>query len=74
MRILVQDCVTRRFLGEGSLWGSSAAEARNFRTSGEASDFCFSSDLKDVQVVLHFDFAVHQNIELPLGKPSRQMA
>ena len=74
MRVLVQNCVTRKFLGEGFVWLNSQAEAKAFRTGVDAVDFCFANDLDDVQVVLHFDFAAHQNIEFPLNKPRRQMA
>ena len=74
MRVLVQNCVTRKFLGEGCMWLSSQAEAKAFQTSVEAVDFCFSNKLDDVQVVLHFDFATHQNIELPLNQPCRLVA
>jgi len=74
MRVLVQNCVTRKFLGEGGIWLNGQSEAKAFRTGVEAVDFCFTNALEDVQVVLHFDYAAHQNIELPLNKPCRQVA
>ena len=74
MRVLVQNSVTRIFLGEGCIWLSSEVEAKAFRTSVEAADFCFTNKLDGVQVVLHFDFAAHQNIELPLNQPCRLVA
>ena len=74
MRVLVQNCITRKFLGEDGLWLNNQAEAKVFRAGLEALDFCFANKLDDVQVVMHFDSATHQNIELPLLKPCRQVA
>ena len=72
MRVLVQNCVTRKFLGEGCIWLNSQAEAKAFRTGADAVDFCFTHDLEDVQVVLHFDSAAHLDIQLPQIGSGRQ--
>jgi len=71
MKVLIQNCVTRRFLGERGAWHRSAAKAKDFKAGTEAIDYYVTHGLEDVQIVLHFDFAPRLNIELPLTNSGR---
>ena len=60
MKVLMQNCVTRRFLGEGN--------ARDFGSSPNAVAYYVSNpQLNDVQIVLHFDYDPRLNIKLTLS-------
>ena len=67
MKVLMQNCVTRRFLGKGDVWYESPNKARDFETSGRAIAYYLSRQLKDAQIVLHFDRTPRYDIELPLS-------
>ena len=73
MKVLIQNCVTKRFLGKGDeVWHESADQARDFGSSPNAVAYYVSHrGLKDVQVVLHFDYDPRLNIQLSLSESCR---
>ena len=72
MKVLIQNCVTKRFLGGGNTWHESADQARDFGSSPNAVAYYVSHrGLKDVQVVLHFDYDPRLNIHLSLSESCR---
>ena len=65
MKVLMQNRITRRFLGKDAVWQRSTAKARNFGSSEKAIAYFRSHRLKNVQIVLRFE-VVRYDIELPL--------
>jgi hypothetical protein len=54
MKVLIQNVLTDRYLGEKGRWVRSDSEARNFGTSLQAIDFCFNNQLFEVEILLIF--------------------
>ena len=72
MKVLMQNCVSGRFLGKGDVWHESVDKARDFGSSPIAVAYYVSNpQLKDVQVVLHFDYDPRLNIQLSLSETRR---
>jgi len=75
MRVLIQNYVSRRFLGDGDLWCESPRDARDFHSSEIAIPHYILHKFEDAQIVLHFDYDSRLDIELPLSKAcQRQVA
>ena len=67
MKILMQNCVTGRFLGEGDVWRESPDKARDFGSNKKAIDYYVSNQLEDVQIVMYFEPDPRLSITLPLS-------
>ena len=68
MKVLMQNCVTGRFLGKGGGWHESADKARDFGSNRNAIDYYVAHRLPDVQIVMHFDADPGLDIALPLSE------
>jgi len=55
MKVVIQNVLTDRYLGEKGRWVRPESEARNFCTSLQAMDFCFQNQLFEVEIVLMFE-------------------
>ena len=40
MQVIVQNCVTRLYLGEGKVWHAHGSDAKIFRSGAEAIHYC----------------------------------
>ena len=71
MKVLMQNCVTGRFLGKGGVWHESADKARDFGSNRNAIDYYVAHRLPDVQIVMHFEPDPRLSITLPLSDSCR---
>ena len=72
MKVLIQSCVTRRFLGEGDVWQESPREGKDFGSGPNAiAYFTSHPGLRDVQIVLHFEYDSDLDIELRVSRKSQ---
>ena len=71
MKVLMQNCVTGRFLGKGDMWYLNANEAMDFGASKNAIAYYISHRSQDAQIVLHFDGDPRLDIQLPLSSTCR---
>ena len=63
MKVVLQHKKTRLYFKRHGQWVSSAARAKNFRSSLTAMDYCLNRKVADVQIILMFSDAEY-NIPL----------
>ena len=72
MKVLIQNCLTHRFLGKGDKWYKSPDKARDFGSGEKAIAHYIKHRLKDAQIVLHFHRTPGQDIDLPLSETCKK--
>jgi len=55
MKVVIQNCVTRRYLSDGDDWCEDTANAKDFGSGIVAIDYAIKRSLPDCQVVLSFN-------------------
>jgi len=72
VKVLMQNCVTGRFLGKDDEWHESAGRAQDFGTGASAIAYYVAHRVPDAQIVLYFGADPHLNIRLPMSRSCQQ--
>ena len=71
MLVLLQNCVTHEFLGPLNQWTEGKANARNFRSSAAAVEYCVHHEMPDCPLVMKFNGSRY-DVVIPVSSECRK--